>query len=80
MKHNVVRSMSYETQLFIAHIYNQPIRSKPRTIRKRIYKEFDPKAFREATIQAKNEGRFYEIQLTNDDCFACEVFLKESLV
>ena len=56
---------------------SREIRSKPRTIRKRIYKEFDPKAFREAIIQAKNEGRFDEIHSTSDESVACEVFERE---
>ena len=53
---------------------SREIRSNPRSIKKRIYKNFDQKAFRNDILKAKADGLFDPIFEASDEDDACETF------
>ena len=55
---------------------SREIRSNPRSIRKRIYKDFDKELFRKDILKAKSDGLFNPIFETEEEDIACDIFEK----
>ena len=55
---------------------SKEIRSNPRSIKKRIYKNFDEEAFRNDILKAKNDGLFEPIFDAENEDAACDIFEK----
>lgn len=53
---------------------SKEIRSKPRSIKKRVYKNFDHEAFRNDILKAKSDGLFAPLFDATDEKSACEIF------
>ena len=53
---------------------SREIRSSPRSIKKRIYKNFDKEAFRKDILKAKSDGLFEPMFDSEDERAACDIF------